>query len=193
MKICFDLDGTTIDSQTAMCNLASKLLDKDIYIEDWTTYNPSHCFTEDISNALRKIWNLPDIYSISKPFEDAVIITDYLMKLGNTIDIYTFSDNVNAYELAIAKEKCLARNNIKYNRFISDTSDKDLSKYDAVIEDSSSNLIKYKKDTLGKDTIAILMDRPWNRDFDESAYGIIRIKTLAESLPFLLDRISMTQ
>jgi len=185
MDVYCDFDGTLADSVNEMVNMANEHLKKKIDIKDWITFNPADCFDKDAVAQLSCAWNKVELYSRCKMKPFAREFSRQLQKGGHRLFIWS-DCHTTGINIARAKLDMLMNNDIIYDYpAMTFTKEKKLP-IDALLLSGYENIcvIEDNAETLANVIagLKILIDAPWNKDFDEKAMGIYRVKNLKEAL-----------
>ena len=169
-----------VDCDQILNNLIDKTLefyntqnDKDIQMSDLTAYNFYDCLDKKDADGIIKLFKSKALWDSLTPVEGAREGLKKLIDLGHKVYIVT----ATAPENFVWKVNWLKKH---FSFFNTDNvirmMDKSVFKCDVLIEDCAEQLIKHKS------CDRICLDHPWNRNVNDLAYGIYRVKNWNEIL-----------
>lgn len=180
LVICCDMDDTIEHLTQAWVDWLNNHYGTSVDYEDIKHWDMTRAFPTLTKDQIYGALSTPEFWSTVKPMEDAQEVLPRLISAGHTIYICTST------HYAIANEKfnrCL----FKYFPFIDRhniilTYNKQLIKCDILIDDGTHNIIG--------DYIGLLMDAPYNREFNEEDYpNIHRVYNWHQIETFISDII----
>lgn len=171
MRILVDADDTIEHLSDAWIKYLNKKYKTKVKRENVDDWNISKFFPEIPVDEVYAPLDEPEFWKTVTPFEDAAEVLQKLIDDGHEIYIVTSSSRSSIkpkFDYVIAKYFPF----IEWNEIIV-TYNKKIINADVMIDDGVHNLI-------GADCVRILMDAPYNRDFNEEAYGMFRVRNWKE-------------
>ena len=172
MRILIDMDDTIELLLEAWVRKANALYGRDVKCEDVKEWDVTKAYPGLTHEEVYGVLKDPDFWYTVEPAPGAV---KGVKKLMEEHDVYIVT--VTPYdEIAPKMENLIFRRfpYITWDRVII-TGNKRLISADVMIDDGPHNLI-------GAACEKILVDAPYNREFDEKAYGMTRVRTWDEIL-----------
>lgn len=166
MRILVDMDDTIEQLLVAWVNVANARFGTNVTCEDVTDWDVSRAFPGVSHDEIYGIISEDDFWKNVEPVPGAAEALKRFIDRGHEVYVVT----VTPHEQVKSKMENVL---FKYFPFIDwshviITSKKQLLKADILIDDGFHNLV-------GGDYYKILVDAPYNRDFDERSEGMVRV------------------
>lgn len=169
MKIGIDFDNVLANSTSVYLELFNKLVSTNYKLNDIRDYNICKILPNKYDNLVRRLWQDKFIWDNIQPLSDSQTYTSLLAKKHELYVITASTPSVIDWKFNWLKKNYPF---LKEENFIV-IRDKQLINIDVLIDDYEINLINgnYK---------GILLNKPWNEDFNESEYNISRANNWEE-------------
>lgn len=175
MVIACDVDNIICSTTQSVLNVHFENTGEKLQLEDIKSYYIENYISEDYREDFYKIFLDKRVWKGIDILPNCVEVIKKLHDKGHSIHFVTATEMLNAPKKVRFLQRTFPFLNVR-KRFIT-TQNKQMIKCDVLIDD-------YEKNLIGGDYHGILMNYPWNANFDDAEYdNIIRVNDWTEIEP----------